>query len=289
MTDVFKKGCLVQLSVSKWGGVKKIDKRTLAQLVDKDWVTATKKLVSPESLKPIAKVGYSARSWLYFKSLPFPIGGMSFIPRDLINTVDEKLTQYRQDYYDAVIDFANDYEELRDNARKYLGELFNEIDYPEDISTKFNFNWRFVVLDVPDSKSKILAPEVYKREKEKFVQTMEEARNMAVEALREEFASMVEHIADRFSSNGNGKPKVFRNSTVESFYEYFQTFKDRNIFNDNDLAGLVEKAQNVLNGTSPDQIRSDSSLKEKIRVDMTEMESSILELLNRPRRKIVLD
>ena len=112
---------------------------------------------------------------------------------------------------------------------------------------------------------------------------------MAVKALREEFAYMVEHIAERFASNGNGKPKVFRSSTVESFYEYFQTFANRNIFKDDELAGLVAKAQDVLNGTSVDQIRSDSSLKEKIRVDMTDIESSVLELLNRPRRKIVLD
>ena len=292
MTDVFRKGCLVQLSVPVWGGVKKIDKKRIAELVkdtDKDWVTATKKLVSPDSLKPIAKIGYSARSWLYFKSLPFPIRGLSFVPKDLINDVDDKLKEFKGEFDEAVQVFAKDYNDLRDNAKEFLGELFNEVDYPIDITNKFDFAWRFVVLNVPTVKSRILAPEVYKREKEKFVQTMEEARTMAVKALREEFAYMVEHIAERFASNGNGKPKVFRSSTVESFYEYFQTFKNRNIFKDDELAELVEKAQGVLNGTSVDQIRSDDNLKEKIRVDMTDIETSVLELLNRPRRKIVLD
>ncbi len=292
MTDVFQKGCLVQLSVPVWGGVKKIDPKKIAELVketDHDWLTASKKLVSPESLKPIDKIKYSARSWLYFKSLPFPVRGLSFVPKDLINDVDNKLKEFKEEFDQAVLVFKEDYNDLRESAKEFLGELFDEVDYPIDISTKFDFVWRFVVLELPKVKSRILAPEVYAREKEKFVQTMEEARKMAVHALREEFAYMVEKVSDRFASNGNGKPKVFRNSTVESFYEYFQTFKNRNIFQDEELAELVSMAQGVLNGTTADQIRSDSDLKEKIRVDMTEIESSILQLLNRPRRRIVLD
>lgn len=93
MTDnIFQKGCLVQMSVSKWGGVKKIDKSKLSNMVDQtgsrqDWVTATKKLVDPKSLKPICKINNSARNWLASISLPFPITGMVFIPKDLINQV----------------------------------------------------------------------------------------------------------------------------------------------------------------------------------------------------------
>ena len=61
--NIFQKGCLVQMSVSKWGGIKKIDKSKLSDMVnqaDKTWVTATKKLVDPKSLKPICKINNSA-------------------------------------------------------------------------------------------------------------------------------------------------------------------------------------------------------------------------------------
>jgi len=288
--NIFKKGCLVQLSVSKWGGLKKIDNRTLAEMVNdtnQDWLTATKKLVSPSSLKPICKIGYSARAWLYYKSLPFPVPGLSFIPKDLINKVDDKLVEFKSEFHNAVECFIDDYNGLRENAKYYLKDLFNEIDYPVNIASRFNFNWRFVVLDLPKGNSKILAPEVYAREKEKFLETMEEARMMGINALREEFASMIEHISERFTSSG--KPKMFKNSTVDSFFDYFETFKNRNIFEDQDLSELVEKAQGILNGTSADQIRSDTDLKEKIRTDMTQIEVSMAELFNRPRRKIIMD
>jgi hypothetical protein len=48
--NIFQQGCLVQLSVSKWGGVRRINKSKLVKMVDQaenNWVTATKKLVDP--------------------------------------------------------------------------------------------------------------------------------------------------------------------------------------------------------------------------------------------------
>ena len=290
--NIFQKGCLVQMSVSKWGGVKKIDKSKLSNMVDQaesDWVTATKKLVDPESLKPICKINNAARNWLATISLPFPITGMVFVPKELINTVDEKLDEFKIQFNETVRDFIQDYTYLRETARTYLGELFNEIDYPVDISKKFNFNWRFIILDVPNGDTQILAPEVYAREKEKFIQTMEEARCMAIEALREEFSQMVERITDRFSQNADGQPRIFKNTTIESFYEYFQTFKDRNIFQDHELTTLVNKAQAVLDGSSADQIRSNTHLKENIRSGMADIESALSQVFNRPRRKIIMD
>jgi hypothetical protein len=290
--NIFQKGCLVQLSVSKWGGVKKIDKSKLSNMVDQaesDWVTATKKLVDPESLKPICKINNAARNWLATISLPFPITGMVFVPKELINTVDEKLDEFKDQFNETVRDFIQDYKYLRETAKTYLGELFNEIDYPVDISKKFNFNWRFIILDVPNGDTQILAPEVYAREKEKFIQTMEEARGMAIEALREEFSQMVERITDRFTQNADGPPRIFKNTTVESFYEYFETFKDRNIFQDHELTTLVNKAQAVLGGSSADQIRSSTHLKENIRSGMADIESALSQVFNRPRRKIIMD
>ena len=57
MENLFEKGCLVQLSASVWGAARKIQP---AQLIDKiatpEWLTASKKLVEPDALKPIKRV-----------------------------------------------------------------------------------------------------------------------------------------------------------------------------------------------------------------------------------------
>jgi hypothetical protein len=290
MENMFEKGCLVQLSISKWGGVKKITDNQLAEMTDThEWLTATKKLVDPESLKPICKVGNAARTYLTSVSLPFPIQGMVFIPKEMISRVDQRLEEFKVEFNQTISTFIRDYGKLRETAMVYLAGLFNEVDYPVLVEKKFSFAWRFIILDVPNGKSGILSPEIYEREKEKFIQTMEEARTMAIESLREEFASMVERITERFTQNGDGKPKVFKNTTVESFYGFFETFKERNIFRDEQLDELVERAQAVLGGVSAESIRTNADLKENIRAGMAEVEGVMAVALARPRRKIVMD
>ena len=290
MENMFEKGCLVQLSISKWGGVKKIDHNKLAEMIEAhEWLTATKKLVDPDSLKPICKIGNAARSYLTSASLPFPIQGMVFIPKEMITRVDNRLEEFKAEFNESVSAFIRDYDRLRNTAMVYLGDLFNEVDYPFQVGKRFSFAWRFIILDVPDGKTGILSPEIYEREKEKFIQTMEEARTMAIESLREEFASMVERITERFSESADGKPKVFRSGTVESFYDFFETFKERNIFRDEELAQLVERAQAVLGNVSAENIRTNGQIKETIRSGMTEIENSMAVSLARPRRKIVME
>ena len=289
MENMFEKGCLVQLSISKWGGVKKINDNQLAEMIDThEWLTATKKLVDPESLKPICKVGNAARTYLTSISLPFPIQGMVFIPKEMISRVDQRLEEFKAEFNQTITTFLHDYDRLRETAMVYLQDLFNEVDYPVHVEKKFSFAWRFIILDVPNGKSGILSPEIYEREKEKFFQTMEEARTMAIESLREEFGSMVERITERFTQS-DGKPKVFKNTTVESFYEFFETFKERNIFRDEQLNELVERAQGVLGGVSAESIRTNEHLKENIRTGMAEIENAMAMALARPRRKIVMD
>lgn len=290
MENLFEKGCLVQLSVRRWGGIKKIDKNRLAQMFESpEWMNATKKLVDPESLKPICKVGNAARGYLNAVSLPFPLQGMVFVPKEMISRVDERLDEFKKEFNQTVAAFIDDYDSHRETAMVYLGDLFSEIDYPVNIRDKFSLSWRFIILDVPNGNSGILAPEVYEREKEKFIRTMDEARELAIASLREEFAAMVERITERFAGSSNGKPRIFKNATVDGFYEYFETFRQRNIFKDEQLAELVQRAQDILGHNSADRIRSDQDIKNQIQLGMTEIESAMVEVFNRPRRKIVMD
>jgi hypothetical protein len=289
MENMFEKGCLAQLSASVWRATRKIKPEQLPDLdVSNDWLNATKKLVDPDSLKPINRVVTTARSYLAGVSLPFPIHGMAFVPKEMIARVDGRLEEFKADFNNAVDDFLGNYETLREVASVYLAELFNDLDYPVDVRSKFAFAWRFVILDVPNGNTGILVPEVYEGEKEKFVQTMEEAREMAIQALRNEFADMVSRITERFTTGNGEKPKIFKKGTVNNFYEFFETFRERNIFKDDQLSELVERAQSILGGQSADSIRSNDNIKERIREGMGAVEKEMAEIFEMPRRKITL-
>lgn len=290
MENLFEKGCLVQLSASVWGATRKLKPNQITDLpVSSEWLRASKKLVDPEALKPINKVINKARSYLTGVSLPFPIKGMEFVPKEMISRVDDRLNWFKSEFNHSVDTFMESYDRLREVAMVHLGKLFNETEYPLDVRRKFAFIWRFIILDVPNGNTSLLAPEVYEREKEKFVQTMEQARELAIQSLREEFAGMVERITERFSDGPNGDAKIFKNGTVNNFYDYFENFKDRNIFKDDELSELVERAKNILGGKSPEEIRSNEQFKERIRDGMQDVEKAMAGILSMPRRRIVMN
>ena len=263
-------------------------KTSFAEWPHSEWLSATKKLVDPEALKPISKITNAARGYLKTISLPFPLPAMVFVPKEMISRADARLQEFKCEFERAVDEFMMDYGRLRGVATTCLGDLFNELDYPVDIRQKFGLAWRFIVLDLPNGKSGILSPQIYKREKEKFIRTMDEAREMAIASLREEFATMVEHLTERFSTGPDGKPKVFKNSTVNGFYDYFQTFKERNIFRDGDLAELVNRAQAILGGVPAEAFRSSEIVRERVKSGMAQVEAAMAEILTRPRRKIIM-
>jgi len=290
MENLFEKGCLVQLSASVWRAARKIKPEQLSEMaVSHEWLSATKKLVDPDSLKPVNHVVNSARSYLSGVSLPFPIQGMVFVPKEMISRVDGRLEGFKGEFNTTVEGFLGEYDQLREVASVHLGDLFNEMDYPVDVKGKFAFMWRFIILEIPNGKTGILDPEVYEREKHKFIKTMEEARELAIQSLREEFSGMIFRITERFSNGQDTKPKVFKNGTVNNLYEFFETFKERNIFKDEQLAELVERAKATLGGESAESIRSNDQLKAQIRAGMEDVEKAMAEILSMPRRKIVMN
>ena len=118
---------------------------------------------------------------------------------------------------------------------------------------------------------------------------MEEARELAILSLREEFSGMINRITERFTNGHDSKPKVFKKGTINNFYEFFETFKERNIFRDSELTELVGRAEAILGGKSVEAIRSNDQLKQQIRNGMAEVETSMEDILSRPRRRIVMD
>ena len=290
MENIFEMGCLIQLSTSVWGARRKIKTGQITDMAGaNEWLSTHKKLIDPCALKPIQKVANAARGYLSGMSLPFPINGMVFVPKEMISKVDAELDRYKSEFNSKIEDFVSRYDELREVAVVYLGDLFNETDYPVDIRSKFSFAWRFIVLDVPNGNSGVLSPEVYEREKTKFVQTMEEARELAIVSLREEFSSMIKRVTERFTNGHGTKSKIFKNGTINNFYEFFETFRERNIFRDTELAELVDQAEAILGGKTAETIRSNDQLKDHIREGMVEMEKSMENILSRPRRRIVMD
>ena len=207
--NVFQKACLIQLSTGIWMGSKMLDQTLMTKVSqNSEWLRGRKFLINPELLGPLHTSAHQARNLVQQYSLPFPITSLYLIPKESLAFVDERLAYQKALFQEKTKAFIGTYELAISEAKKNLGNLFNAMDYPVDITSKFKFEWRFLTLDIP-GKGSILSPEVYEREKGKFLDMMEEARTMSAVALREEFADIVTSLVDKLNSGtGQAYPAV---------------------------------------------------------------------------------
>lgn len=283
---IFDKACLGKLSTACWQGSKMLEPAYVSQLGDQDWIRARKFLVNPERLNAIKAVVGRARSYLQKKALPFPIAGLTLIPKDAISDIDRTLGEFQIEFWQEVESFLAIYDFARAEAKRSLDNLFNEADYPIDIRSKFRFHWQFLTLNVP-GKNSVLNPALYEQEKQKFLALMDETRELAITALREEFKGLIDHMVDRLTGDEDGKPKQFKGSMVEKLNEFLENFGTRNIFQDNELSELVSHAKAIVSGINPEQLRNSDFVREHVASAMARIKETVDEnLINIPRRRI---
>jgi hypothetical protein len=104
----------------------------------------------------------------------------------------------------------------------------------------------------------------------------------------DEFAKLVGHLRERLAGQNDGQPKVFRDSAIGNLDQFFERFRHLNIRSNDQLDELVEQAQHIVQGRSPQQLRDSDTLRQSVATQLTEVQNALDELLvDRPRRNIL--
>jgi len=287
---VFEKACLIQLTTSTWSASKSVDPVLLRQLGENsDWIKGRKNLINPELLGQIKTSAHQARNKVKQYALPFPILSIQLVPKEYIQTIEDLLQHYRTQFWGRVDAFEQNYAEAREEAREMLGSLFNEMDYPADIRSKFRFGWQFLALQVP-SQTTILSPEIYERERQRFENLMGETRDLCVNALRTEFSELLGSLVDKLSVNGSKPKKIVTNSMFNKLNEFFNDLQTKNLFNDQELNRLADEARAIIDNVSPYGLKYNQDARDSIKSEMEILKQTVENaIVDMPTRLIRMD
>ena len=115
---------------------------------------------------------------------------------------------------------------------------------------------------------------------------MDETRELAISALREEFAKTVNGLTEKLNKD-SAQPKVIKSSMFNKMREFLDGFGTRNIFEDEVLVELSQQAKALIEGVSPDGIKKNDIMLQKIKNEMNELKFAIDSAIeDMPRRKI---
>jgi hypothetical protein len=221
-------------------------------------------------------------------SLPYPEPGIRLIRQDKVEEFAAQMADFRVELDDAVQNLDRHYGELKRAAVERLGSLYNPSDYPETLVGLFAVAWDFPSVEPPDYLMQ-LSPALYEQERARMEARFEEAVRLAERAFTEEFARLVEHLAERVTGVGeDGQPKVFRDSAVNNLSEFFQRFRELNVRSNEQLDELVERAQRAVRGVDAQELRDSQGLRQRVATQLSQVQSALDGMLvERPRRRIL--
>lgn len=265
--------------VLKTGDVKKIDWSLMRM---------NKKLVESPAYDRLIKFQWRAKDWCADRAMPSYIQeGTWVVKNEMVDDINNFLRDAQKTIQDELVPaFLKEYPACKDVARQdeKLGPFYREEDYPKESELKnaFWIEWRWIALDVP----KNLPPKVRAKEVAKMKKAIADAQVEIVRALRLSFGEIVKRMVERLGKDEEGNPKKFKDSLVENFNSFFDTFDARNLMEDAELSVMVQRAKDLLKNISPEDLRNNEPLRKKVQTKMAEVGGKVDEMIQDvPKRR----
>jgi hypothetical protein len=287
--DLNKSSILLLVRLSKIGNRRKVSSGMIEVDADKEAITVGKLLLDCKELAAIGTLDGAIRNWIYLRSLPSGVlkEGVYRLPLALVDEVDQGLKDFNEQRLELIETFLDIYPAKAAEARVRLRALYDPKDYPPAAQVRgaFDFQWRYLSLDVPQNISNLLIEE----ERQKAIQDLAAEMDEIRLALRTAFADLVTHASAALTTGPNGKPKVFRDTLVTNMEQFFRYFEDRNLTGDDELATLVQRAREVMQGVTPGVLRSDMDLRHMVQRTMADVKREIdANVMLKPARRFSL-
>lgn len=269
---------LVSLRFRRLGISRKVNNEDAG--IQEEMLRVSKTILESPILDRIAS--YDRTTKIEITSLAVP-GTVEFatliLPQEHISRAIEYLTRRAEARAALVGEFLDDYNRAKTAAQEKLGNHYNPADYPHQdrVADQFGMTWNTHDLGVPAILSEI-DPRLYEQERQRYCREWEQIIAEATEALATEFRELLSHLIDRLTPGDDGRPKIFRESTVEHFRDFLEKFQPRNIANSAGLATLARECQLImatLGGNAANELRRSSSTRELIVNGMTRVRDSL--------------
>lgn len=276
--------CLLRFTRKCWQGTKALPKNIIERIGNAEYLTGSKRLVDRELIKKPMNIISATEKYLDSKDVKFPFVGIRAIGKERLGDVSSGLENFEKLFNEAVTEVKYTYEAAKEKARPILeaDNLYNEEDYPHTLDRFYLFKWQFFNIGTPNPS--IVTPEMYQQEVDNLRETWEQARELTAMALRVELSKLIESLMERI---GNGEPKIFRDSLVWNFHEFFSDVDSRNIFGDKELEVLVSKAKDVLQNVTPEKLREYQDVRARVTSSIGALKNELLSsITDLPRRSI---
>ncbi len=264
MGVLHEKATLVRLSVSRWSGTK-ADKKAAAEVAERHGAAPrsgsfTKKLIQDNPwVQMFGTAANKAVDYHMSVTMPWMDNGQRVLPAELYWDYTKKMREIGVEADQAIERIIENFDQAKKDAKKSLGSLYNEADYPtpEELRNKFKIKARF--FPFPDTKDwRIdIGDEEINRLRSEVEDEFQEAQLSMANDLWQRLFTCVEGIHERLADPS----KIFKKSLISNAEELLDILPKLNIADDPQLNALIAEARTKLVSHDAEELREDANLR----------------------------
>jgi hypothetical protein len=246
---------LVSVNITQWTG-RKFDKRATGTVeathaTDQGVGNFTKKLLpGAAELEAIQSAAWALRKFFYENTLPWAADGARIVSSQNYFPFTQEFRKRKAEFDAHVAAFLTEYPRLQDAARRKLGDLFSESEYPEITRLAAKFRCEMAIFPVPDIGD--FRVEISDAEKQVFLDSMARVERDALNDCYKRLLDVVSKAAERLKQ----PDAVFRESLIGNIVELVELLPRLNPIDDPKLEALRAEVQSVVSKVSAESIRA---------------------------------
>jgi len=253
---------LVQLSVSQWTA-RKYDKKVTSEVASAHGTTTAagryNKSLLPmnDYLDRVHKKTTHIRTKFYENTLPWGIEGTMMLPTSNYLQFMTDFRKEKGEWQYLVNEFVSNYDQLRLDAKRLLGSLYDDADYPDETDVARKFNMDMAIFPVPSTDFRVaIASDELTRIQQDVEKRIADAQTTAMKEVWDRLYDRVKHMAEKLAD-----PKaIFRDTMVENTKELCALLPRLNFMDDPNLEQLRQQVEASLL-KHPEALRNDPDLR----------------------------
>jgi hypothetical protein len=255
---------LVSLSISQWTA-RKLDKKATKEVADINRASTSAGRYN-KSLLPLndllanvhQKTGV-IREKFAKNTLPWGVDGTRILPSANYLQFMQDFRKEKSEWQSLVNTFLDNYEYLVAEAKRWLGDLYDEKDYPSKESIIGKFSMDMGIFPVPSNDFRVeLSSDELTRIQEDLESRMTSIQQEAMNDCWHRLYKHVEHITEKLSDPKN----IFRDSMIENARETCDLLTRLNISEDPNLEAMRQAVERKLLDHHPDTLRNDLDVRQ---------------------------
>jgi hypothetical protein len=240
-------------------------------------LAATKRLLDTRhpAFRAVSAVRHRIESDWRVTTLPFPEPCVRLIRLDQVDEFCRRMSAYSFELGDVVAALERRFDELKADAARRLGSLFDPSDYPASLLDAFRVKCDFPGVEPPANLA-WLSPAAYQAEAYRVEARYEEAVRLAERTFLDDFTRLVGHLCERLSgTNPDGTARIFRDAAVDDLGAFIDRYRWLGLRSDPQLDELIGLARRTLVGVTPRRLRDHPGLKRTVATQLSWVVASL--------------